>query len=270
MYCKKCGSYMPDEADYCPACGARAMRTADVTVAQSVPFKRSALIGIIAAVTVIVVVVIVCFTVLFASGKIGQQDTLDQEAAQQTDTSRVPAMDTTAQTDTDSDDADTADTESADTQTDDAETADTQSEAASATAAQSSEAQEEEDEPETVQSTTTVTNNYYYYGANAVRDNDYYTRTVQSQYLWPTDTQYISMSDLSGLSQDTVAAIRNEIYARHGYAFQTARWRNYFANKTWYYRDSTCTESTINARLSSVERANINTIVAYEESMGWR
>lgn len=129
---------------------------------------------------------------------------------------------------------------------------------------------EEEEKEETPTTQTTVTNNYYYYGSDASDDNDYYTESISSGYLWPTDTQYISTADLRGLSQDTVAAIRNEIYARHGYAFTTERWQDYFAGKTWYYRDSTCDETTVRARLSSIERANISTIVAYEESKGWR
>lgn len=113
-------------------------------------------------------------------------------------------------------------------------------------------------------------NTYYYYGENAAVTNDYYDNAAGAAYLWPTDTQYISAQALEGLNQDTVAAIRNEIYARHGYAFTTARWQNYFSARSWYHRDSSCTANTIDGRLSDLERENIETLVDYEVSQGWR
>jgi hypothetical protein len=119
------------------------------------------------------------------------------------------------------------------------------------------------------QTETTETADYLYYGSDAQFDAAY-TQASAAGYLWPTDREYLSISDLSQLEQDAVAAIRNEIYARHGYAFNTTAWQTYFGNKTWYTRDATCTEATINARLSTIERANISLIVTFEESMGWR
>ena len=128
----------------------------------------------------------------------------------------------------------------------------------------------EQTEKTKASSDSQVTNNYYYYGADAAHANDYYDEVGNNGYLWPSDTEYIVTSDLSGLNQDTVAAIRNEIYARHGYAFNSTRWQNYFSGKTWYHRDSSCTSSNIDSRLSDVERTNIATLVSYEESKGWR
>jgi flagellar biosynthesis GTPase FlhF len=127
---------------------------------------------------------------------------------------------------------------------------------------------EEKEEAASASEPTTI-NNYYYYNTGNP-PGDYYTDVKSSGYLWPTDTQYITSSDLSGFDKDTVAAIRNEIYARHGYAFQQTRWQEYFAAKSWYYRDESCTESTVSSRLNSVEKTNIDTIVKYEKSMGWR
>ena len=42
---------------------------------------------------------------------------------------------------------------------------------------------------------------------------------IGSNKLWPTDTKTITTDDLSKLTQNEVAAVRNEIYARHGYTF---------------------------------------------------
>lgn len=87
-----------------------------------------------------------------------------------------------------------------------------------------------------------------------------------SAYLWPSDRYYISEADLSGYTQEGVAAIRNEIYARHGYPFQKEKWQNYFAQFSWYQRSSNFSDSMFN----EVEKANIDTIVAYEKARGWR
>ncbi|MDO4173397.1 MAG: YARHG domain-containing protein [Eubacteriales bacterium] len=239
MYCNRCNAYIPDNAEFCPQCGAR-QNAARSGASGS---KNGIIIGAIVAVAVVLVVGIICFTVIWK----GNQETQLAQQTVQTEQTQQPedTAGDTQRTDSDASNTDDADTDNS---------------------AGASQAQQ----PEETERTTSVTNNYYYYGAGAVRDNDYYTQSVSSGYLWPTDTQYISSSDLRGLSEDTVAAIRNEIYARHGYAFTTAHWQNYFAAKTWYHRDSSCTENTINRRLSGVERTNIDTIVAYEESQGWR
>lgn len=240
MYCNRCSAYIPDDAEFCPQCGARQ----NIAPRGTSGSKNGIIIGAIAAVAVVLVVCIVCFTVVLK----GNQDA--QLAAQQ-NAAATEAQQAAQAQNTQSNSGNTASTSSDSDASSNAGTPDTEDQSDS-------------------ESTTTVTNNYYYYGTGAVRDNNYYTKSVSSGYLWPTDTQYISSSDLRGLSEDTVAAIRNEIYARHGYAFTTAHWQDYFAAKTWYRRDNSCTESTINRRLSSLERANIDTIVAYEESQGWR
>ena len=229
MYCNQCGTQLPEQADFCPVCGARAPGSARrVRTARG---KNSIVIAAITAVTVVLVVAILCFTWMVYSSQ--QGTSAAQDGAQSA-----------------------------------AGGAAVQSDAADAQDEQKTEDDAEQDSG--TQTPAAVTNNYYYYGEDAASGNDYYENVDSTDYLWPTDSQYISTADLRGLSEDTVAAIRNEIYARHGYAFTTARWQNYFAAKTWYHRDSTCTESTIRARLSSIERANISTIVAYEESRGWR
>ena len=244
MYCNKCGAYMPDDAGFCPSCGARAAGQRVSVRPEPSRGKNSVLIAAIAAVAVVLVVCIVCFTFFMARSPAETQ----MEAQTQ-----QPAADTAAQSGQTDDTAATAEQNAADEKKNTTDDTD-----------------DEDDTDGDAPSETTVTNNYYYYGSGAVRDDEYYTQSASSGYLWPTDSEYISSSDLSGLSKDTVQAIRNEIYARHGYAFSTSRWQNYFASKTWYHRDSSCTEDTVNARLSSLERANIDTIVSYEESMGWR
>lgn len=117
---------------------------------------------------------------------------------------------------------------------------------------------------------STVVNNYYYYGQDAAYDNDYYYNVAEDGYLWPTDSYLISFNDLDFMEKDTVRAVLNEIYARHGYVFETARWSTYFNNKSWYVENPNVTKDTVNGYLNSVEKKNIKTIASYEKSMGWR
>ena len=56
-----------------------------------------------------------------------------------------------------------------------------------------------------------------------------------TEYILPnSNSEYISYSDLEGLSQTEVSLARNEIYARHGRKFETDSIREYFEMKTWY------------------------------------
>ena len=71
---------------------------------------------------------------------------------------------------------------------------------------------------------------------------------------------------MAGWDQKTALLARNErIFARHGYVFQTQEIQNYFAAKSWYTPNSSYDGSD----LSDVEKANVDTISAYEQKMGW-
>lgn len=85
-------------------------------------------------------------------------------------------------------------------------------------------------------------------------------------YLLPTDTRRITIADLEEFSTEEIALIRNEIYARHGYVFQTEPFKSYFGEKDWYIPNPDFTE----AEFSEIELANKNLIVEYETEMGWR
>jgi len=72
--------------------------------------------------------------------------------------------------------------------------------------------------------------------------------------------RYLIYSDVNGLSQWDLKIMRNEIFARHGYIFQTDEMRNYFSNKSWYnprFYD-------VNNMLSKIEKENIALIKVYE------
>lgn len=85
-------------------------------------------------------------------------------------------------------------------------------------------------------------------------------------FLFPSDTEYITEADLNGKTQQEVAFIRNEIYARRGYVFTTEPYITYFSEKDWYTPDPTFDGSTFN----EIESANKTFIIEYEKKKGWR
>ncbi len=87
-----------------------------------------------------------------------------------------------------------------------------------------------------------------------------------NDYLFPSDREIITFEYLSTLSKSQVALIRNEIYARHGYIFQSEEYQQYFSQKAWYRPNPNFNESHLNA----VELRNKEIIVEYESTMNWR
>ncbi len=90
---------------------------------------------------------------------------------------------------------------------------------------------------------------------------------TDSSYILPySNSVYLSWDELDLLTRSDIEYARNEIYARRGYVFKEQRFKNYFNNKTWYVPNSGFHEGMFN----SVEKANIEAIVSYEKTMGWR
>ncbi len=89
---------------------------------------------------------------------------------------------------------------------------------------------------------------------------------LEEDYLFPSDRVYITAQDLKDKTREEVALIRNEIFARHGYIFQTKEYADYFSAKAWYEPDPYFDMSMFN----TVENANKDFLVEYEKSKGWR
>lgn len=68
----------------------------------------------------------------------------------------------------------------------------------------------------------------------------------------------LTEEELRGLSAADLKIMRNEIFARHGYAFQTAAMREYFARQPWY------TAKDRSVQLSEVELYNVALIKKFE------
>ena len=251
MYCSKCGKEVREGAAFCPHCGAPIngpepeeyeYEDYDEAAAVKKGLSNGVIIAIIAAAALVLLAGILAFTSLTHSKQQAQIAQMEAQVAQ-------------AEAE-----AEKAKQEAAKAQAE--QKAQQEQQIQEQQAQEQAQAAAQASQPQTV-------NNYYYYGTGYA-SGTYYRSVSSGGYLWPTDSKYISRSDLSKYDQDTVAAIRNEIYARHGYAFQNQRWRNYFESKSWYVRDSSCTQSVALSRMNKIERANVDTIVQYEKDMGWK
>ncbi|MDY3617782.1 YARHG domain-containing protein [Agathobaculum sp.] len=85
-------------------------------------------------------------------------------------------------------------------------------------------------------------------------------------YIFPSDRQYITEADMLFWDLTIALLARNEIFARHGYVFETDYIQNYFSAQSWYWPDS----SYKGGNLNKVEQANVDTILAYEKKRGWQ
>lgn len=92
---------------------------------------------------------------------------------------------------------------------------------------------------------------------------------LNAEYLFNSDTEYITDEYLNTKTQEETRLILNEIYARHGYIFTTDKYKNYFSGKSWYipiYSSDVEAEKQFN----DIERQNKITITNFEKSKGWR
>ena len=82
-------------------------------------------------------------------------------------------------------------------------------------------------------------------------------------YLFPSDREYLTVEYLNTLDKNTIDLIRNEIYARHGYIFQTQKFINYFNAQSWYVPSVPAANFNTSV-FNSVERANLDLLIGYQ------
>ena len=73
-----------------------------------------------------------------------------------------------------------------------------------------------------------------------------------------TSLRKITYDDIAYLSSASLRIMRNEIYARHGYIFDSEDLRRYFQRQSWY----TPVSKTVN--LTAIEKYNVEFIKQYE------
>lgn len=80
-------------------------------------------------------------------------------------------------------------------------------------------------------------------------------------YIIPdSSVRRLSASELYGYTPETLALIRNEIYARNGYVFSKQKYIDYFSSKMWYSPNPNFNESFLN----EIEKYNIQLIKSME------
>lgn len=92
--------------------------------------------------------------------------------------------------------------------------------------------------------------------------------TWSNQFIFPNShLEYLGDADLRGRTAWELKIARNEIYARHGYIFESEEMRNYFNSKSWYV-PAVEAKDFDESVLSYVEEVNIGRILKYEALNG--
>lgn len=100
---------------------------------------------------------------------------------------------------------------------------------------------------------------------------EYYESDI-SEYILPnSDSEYISKSDLEGLSQWEARVARNEIMARHGRIFRDQELQEYFNGCSWYSGtvEPDDFDENYDENLNEYEKKNVTTIKNYEKEKGY-
>lgn len=109
---------------------------------------------------------------------------------------------------------------------------------------------------ETINYDTLQNNENSYYDNNAIDESEY-----KYEYLREREMTY---DDVEGKSAEELRLMRNYIFARRGYIFESEDLKEYFERFSWYvplYYDVT-------PRLSDIEKYNVNFIKEYETDFG--
>lgn len=98
---------------------------------------------------------------------------------------------------------------------------------------------------------------------------DYSYSDSKQDYVLPQSSyEYITESDLYGLTEEECRIARNEIYARHGRMFKDAELQAYFNSKSWY-TPLIPADSFQESMLNAYEKENKDVILEYERARGW-
>jgi internalin A len=126
---------------------------------------------------------------------------------------------------------------------------------------------------ESLKGLTNLTNLWLY--SNPIKDytpvNSYYNNlrtkdfTLEDKgdtgYIFPnSSTEKLNVSDLDSFTERELMLARNEIYARHGLAFNTDNIKSYFESKSWYQ-----VNSSYKGDINSIEDFNVKLIKKIEE-----
>lgn len=93
--------------------------------------------------------------------------------------------------------------------------------------------------------------------------DDTNTQNKSSDYIL-NDSANVKLTDgqLNSLNKSDLTLARNEIYARHGFVFQTEPFKSYFSSKAWYKANPSFKGR--DEDINEVEKYNVQLILKYE------
>lgn len=98
------------------------------------------------------------------------------------------------------------------------------------------------------------------------KEEDTKKEIVNKDYIIEnSNSAYLTKEDLKTLSKKQLSYARNEIFARHGYAFKSQEYQEYFSSKKWYSIDESY-DGNQNV-LNEYEKANLKLIESLEKAM---
>lgn len=91
-----------------------------------------------------------------------------------------------------------------------------------------------------------------------------------NDYILPTsNSAYLTEADVQNLSKEEIRIATNELYARHGYIFESEDMKAYFEQKSWY-QGSIASNAFDMGVFNEFEMANKDFLVKYAEEKGYR
>lgn len=114
-----------------------------------------------------------------------------------------------------------------------------------------------------------VNDKYGFYDDNNEAANYEVEQNVSSEYIISdSDIRILTDADVAGMELWEINYAKNEIYARHGYIFESRELQNYFGSKSWYVPLYAKKEFDKLGLLSSVENKNAAFLSKKEKERG--
>lgn len=298
MICPKCGCNNDDSAYFCEKCGYKLKEVGTVTGNQfdnnssfdyydnfnkNISYEnpqnnypkppknnKNLLITVIVVSAIAVIAICICVFLIFFNGKDSNSDTSASETVTSTVTETTTVTTTTEETEP---------TTEATVSKIMPNVVGLRKEEASGILRKQNISIRYEEENNNIYSEGVVSNQSIPSG-ETVRDGETVTLYVSlgsdedtyydGDYILPdSDTEYISVSEIEGMSKERLTLALNEIYARYGQMFNTTSIQKYFNSKSWYV-PSIEPGHFDDSKFNDYERHNVDTIVNYMKEKGYR
>lgn len=251
MFCKKCGKQIDSHAKFCRYCGTQIISTSsapfnDERVDERKPDTRegmgkSVLTGMAVGLAVLAILAILWLVTVMVLGRLGSDD--GKNAGQEYVETRARAGESEAAAD-ELDSSYEKEADSAPMEELPSETDATDAERAPADRQPEPESQIPSEPP---------------------------APEPAGKYILPeSNSRYLEMKDLEGLTREECRLARNELYARHGRRFDDAGLQAYFDSCEWYHGSIAPGDFREEAVMNKYEIANRDLIIRYEAERGFQ